>query len=262
MKILVVGNGGREHALAWKLGQSSRVDRVFVAPGNAGTATDAENVDIPATDIKSLLDFARRNEIGLTVVGPEAALGAGLVDAFQKAGLRAFGPSKAASELETSKVFCKNLLRHADVATADYRVFRDARAAITYLTERDDNPVVVKADGLAAGKGVVVCNNREQALEAIERIAIHKEFGDAGNQIVIEERLQGHEASVLAITDGRTIITMPACQDHKRAYDRDAGPNTGGMGAYCPTPLVTDQMLETIEERFLVPTIHQMKRSR
>jgi phosphoribosylamine--glycine ligase len=262
MNILVVGNGGREHALAWKLRQSPRADRVFVAPGNAGTAFDAENVDIPATDIKSLLAFAAQNNIGLTVVGPEAALGAGLVDAFQKAGLRAFGPSKAASELEISKVFCKNLLRHADVATAEYRVFRDARAANTYLKDRDDTPVVVKADGLAAGKGVVVCDNRDQALDAIERIAIRKEFGDAGNQIVIEERLHGQEASVLAVTDGHTIITMPACQDHKRARDGDKGPNTGGMGAYCPTPLVTEQMLASVEERILVPTIHQMKRSR
>ncbi|MFO0788665.1 MAG: phosphoribosylamine--glycine ligase [Pirellulales bacterium] len=262
MNILVVGNGGREHALAWKIRQSPRAERVFVAPGNAGTALDAENVDIPATDVKSLLAFAKQNKIDLTVVGPEAALGAGLVDAFQKAGLRAFGPSKAASELETSKVFCKNLLRHADVATADYRVFRDARAAVTYLKERDDTPVVVKADGLAAGKGVVVCDNRDQALDAIERIGVNKEFGDAGNQIVIEERLHGQEASVLAITDGHTIITMPACQDHKRAHDGDRGPNTGGMGAYCPTPLVTEKMLATVEERILVPTIHQMKRSR
>ncbi|MCC7474545.1 MAG: phosphoribosylamine--glycine ligase [Pirellulales bacterium] len=262
MNILVVGNGGREHALAWKLSQSSRADRVFVAPGNAGTAQDAENVDIPATDVKRLLDFAKQNEIGLTVVGPEAALAAGLVDAFQHTGLRAFGPSKAASELETSKVFCKNLLRHADVATADYRVFRDARAATVYLKERDDMPVVVKADGLAAGKGVIVCDNRDQALDAIERIAIRKEFGEAGNQIVIEERLHGQEASVLAITDGHTIIAMPACQDHKRAHDGDTGPNTGGMGAYCPTPLVNEQMLEYVEERILVPTVHQLKRSR
>jgi len=262
MKLLVVGNGGREHALAWKLGQSSRADRVFVAPGNAGTALEAENVDIPATDVKRLLEFAQQNQIDLTVVGPEAALAVGLVDAFQQAGLRAFGPSKAASELETSKVFCKNLLRHADVATADYHVFRDAREATAYLTERDDTPLVVKADGLAAGKGVIVCDNREQALDAIDRIAIRKEFGEAGNRLVIEERLHGQEASVLAITDGHTIITMPACQDHKRAFDRDTGPNTGGMGAYCPTPLVTDQMLETIEERILIPTVHQMKRSR
>ncbi len=262
MNILVVGNGGREHALAWKLRQSARADRVFVAPGNAGTALDAENVDIPATDVKGLLAFAKQNKIEFTVVGPEAALAVGLVDALQKEGLRAFGPSKAASELETSKVFCKNLLRHADVTTADYRVFRDARAANNYLTNRDDTPVVIKADGLAAGKGVFVCDNREQALDAIERIGIQKEFGDAGNQIVIEERLHGQEASVLAITDGHTIITMPACQDHKRARDGDRGPNTGGMGAYCPTPLVTDQMLASVEERILVPTIHQMKRSR
>ena len=164
MKILVVGNGGREHALAWKIAQSPRADRVFVAPGNAGTAVDAENVDIAATDVPRLVEFARNNAIDLTVVGPEAALAAGLVDAFDDAGLRAFGPSKAAAELEGSKVFCKNLLRHADVPTADYRVFHNAKAAITYLKDRDDVPVVVKADGLAAGKGVIVCDNREQAL--------------------------------------------------------------------------------------------------
>jgi phosphoribosylamine--glycine ligase len=262
MKVLVIGNGGREHALAWKVGQSSRVDRVFVAPGNAGTAIDAENVDIPVVDVKRLLEFAQQNQIELTVVGPEAALAVGVVDSFQDAGLRAFGPTRSASELETSKVFCKNLLRHADVATADYRVFRDARTATTYLKDREDMPVVVKADGLAAGKGVMVCDNRDQALEAIDRIAIQKEFGDAGRQIVIEERLHGEEASVLALTDGHTIITLPACQDHKRAFDGDTGPNTGGMGAYCPTPLVTPHMLEQVEEKILVPTVHQMKRSR
>jgi phosphoribosylamine---glycine ligase len=262
MKVLVVGNGGREHALAWKIGQSSRVERVFVAPGNAGTAIDAVNVDISATDIPKLIGFAKQNEIGLTVVGPEAALAVGLVDAFQREGLKAFGPSRAAADLESSKVFCKNLLRHADVATADYRVFRDAKAAITYLKDREDTPVVVKADGLAAGKGVIVCDNREQALAAVERMAVQKEFGDAGNQLVIEERLHGQEASVLALTDGHTILTMPACQDHKRAHDGDTGPNTGGMGAYCPTPLVTDQLLQKVEEKILVPTIHQLKRSR
>jgi phosphoribosylamine--glycine ligase len=262
MKILVVGNGGREHALAWKLARSSRAERVFVAPGNAGTAMDAENVAIPAADVPRLIDFARQNQIDLTVVGPEAPLAAGLVDAFQQADLRAFGPSKAAAELETSKVFCKNLLRHADVPTADYRVFRDAKAAITYLRERDDVPMVVKADGLAAGKGVIVCDNREQALDAVERIAIRKEFGEAGNQLIIEERLHGHEASVMALTDGHTLLTMPACQDHKRAHDGDTGPNTGGMGAYCPTPLVSDKLLERIEEKIFVPTVHQMKRSR
>jgi phosphoribosylamine--glycine ligase len=262
MKVLVVGSGGREHALAWKIAQSPRVERTFVAPGNAGTAVDAENVPIPATDVGKLLEFARSNSIELTVVGPEAPLAAGLVDAFQKAGLRAFGPTSAAAELETSKVFCKNLLRHADVPTADYRVFRDARAAITFLKDRDDTPVVVKADGLAAGKGVVVCDNREQALAAVERIAVQKEFGAAGNQLLIEERLQGQEASVLAFTDGHTLLTLPACQDHKRAFDGDTGPNTGGMGAYCPTPLVTNQLLQKVEEKILVPTVHQMKRSR
>jgi phosphoribosylamine--glycine ligase len=185
-----------------------------------------------------------------------------VVDAFAAAGLRAFGPSRSAAVLETSKVFCKNLLRHADVPSADYRVFRDAKAASTYLKDRDDIPVVVKADGLAAGKGVVVCDNREQALEAVERIALKKEFGAAGNQLIIEERLHGQEASVLALTDGHTLVTMPPCQDHKRAHDGDTGPNTGGMGAYCPTPLVTDALLRTVEEKILVPTVHQMKRSR
>ena len=262
MNVLVVGNGGREHALAWKIAQSPRADRVFVAPGNAGTALDAENVDISATDVPRLVQFARDNAIDLTVVGPEAALTAGLVDAMNDAGLRAFGPSKVAAELEGSKVFCKELLRHADVPSADYRVFQSAKAAMTYLKDRDDVSVVVKADGLAAGKGVFVCNNREQALEAVDRIASKREFGEAGNQLVIEERLHGHEASVLALTDGRTVLTMPPCQDHKLAWDGDAGPNTGGMGAYSPTPLITDRMLVEVEERILVPTIHQMKRSR
>lgn len=262
MNVLIVGGGGREHALAWKIAQSPRAGTVFVAPGNAGTATDAVNVDIPATDIAGIVNFAKQNDVGLTVVGPEAPLVAGMVDALQDAKLRAFGPSKAAAELEGSKVFCKNLLRHADVPSADYRVFRDAQSAVHYLTERDDAPVVVKADGLAAGKGVIVCRNRTEALEAVERIAGEKEFGDAGNQLVIEERLVGHEASVLAITDGRTILTLPAAQDHKPAHDGDQGPNTGGMGAYCPTPLVTDEMLAQVEESVLVPTVHQMKRSR
>jgi phosphoribosylamine--glycine ligase len=262
MNILVIGNGGREHALAWKIAQSPRAERVFVAPGNAGTAADAENVDIATTNVPRLLEFARQNDIGLTVVGPEAALAAGVVDAFQEAGLRAFGPSKLAAELESSKVFSKNLLRHADVPTAEYRVFQSAKSAITFLKDRDDVPVVVKADGLAAGKGVFVCSNREQALSAVERIAVQKEFGEAGDQLVIEERLHGQEASVLALTDGMTLVVMPACQDHKAAHDGDTGPNTGGMGAYCPTPLVTERLQSQIEEKILVPTVHQLKRSR
>jgi phosphoribosylamine---glycine ligase len=262
MNILVVGEGGREHALAWKIKQSPRADRVFVAPGNAGTALDAENVDISATDFPRLIKFAQENDVKLTVVGPELPLTKGIVDAFQLAGLRIFGPSKVAAELEGSKVFCKSLLRHADVPTADYRVFRTADHAITYLTEREDVPVVVKADGLASGKGVFVCASRGDALEAVKRIGRNREFGDAGNQIVIEERLDGREVSVLALTDGQTIITLPPAQDHKRAYDGDQGPNTGGMGAYCPAPLVTPELLHQIEEQILVPTVHAMKRAR
>jgi phosphoribosylamine--glycine ligase len=262
MKVLIVGEGGREHALAWKIAQSPRVERVFVAPGNAGTALEAENVDISSVDIGRLVKFAQQNEVGLTVVGPEAPLVKGLVDAFREARLRVFGPQKVAAELEGSKVFCKNLLRHADVPTADYQTFRSADDAAAFVQGREDVPCVVKADGLAAGKGVFVCAGRAEALEAVRRIGRNKEFGDAGNQIVIEERLDGVEASVLAITDGRTIVTLPAAQDHKRAFDGDAGPNTGGMGAYCPTPLVGDDLLRTIEEHVLVPTVHALKRAR
>jgi phosphoribosylamine--glycine ligase len=267
MKVLIVGNGGREHALAWKISQSSRVDQIFVAPGNAGTALEAENVAISSTDIAALIALAKKEKIGLTVVGPEAPLALGIVDAFQKEGLRIFGPTQAAAQLESSKVFCKNLLRQADIPTADFQVFRDADSAMRYIkarypNERDRAPVVVKADGLASGKGVIVCSRRQDALDAIDRIARREEFGKAGRQMVIEERLEGPEASVLAITDGKTILTLPPCQDHKAAFDGDTGPNTGGMGAYCPTPIVDTELLESIEERILVPTIHTMKRNR
>lgn len=266
MKVLVVGGGGREHALAWKIGQSSRVSQVFVAPGNAGTATEAdlpiENVVISDTDVPALLKFAKANAIDLAVIGPEAPLAAGITDTFVAAGVRTFGPSKQAAELEASKVFCKNLLRNADVPTADFRTFRDAASARLYLEDREDLPMVVKADGLAAGKGVIVCANREEALEAVERIAGSHEFGAAGNQLVIEERLAGQEASVLAITDGHSIVTLPAAQDHKPAHDGDKGPNTGGMGAYSPTPLITPELMRSVEEKVLVPTVHQLKRMR
>jgi len=272
MKILVVGGGGREHALAWKIAQSQRVQDVFVAPGNAGTAagaqTDAEqhasiqNVAIADSDLPALISFAKQNAVDLVVVGPEGPLAAGLVDALGEAGIRAFGPSKQAAELEASKVFCKNLLRHADVPTADFRTFRDAVSALAYLNDREESPLVVKADGLAAGKGVIVCSNREEAIAAVETITGSPEFASAARQLVIEERLVGQEASVLAITDGQTILTLPAAQDHKPAYDGNQGPNTGGMGAYSPTPVVTDELIAHIEENVLVPTIHQMKRSR
>lgn len=262
MNVLIVGAGGREHALAWKIRQSSHVERVFVAPGNAGCGLDAENVDIAPTDFPRLLKFAHENQVGLTVVGPETPLVQGIADAFQAEKLRIFGPSKLAAELEGSKVFCKNLLRQADVPTADYQVFRDLQRAQTYLRDREDVPVVVKADGLAAGKGVFVCKNRGEALDAVTRIAGDREFGDAGKQIVIEERLDGQEVSLMAITDGRTIGPLTPAQDHKQAFDGDTGPNTGGMGAYCPAPVVSAADLRRIEEQVLVPVVHAMKRAR
>lgn len=267
LNVLIVGSGGREHALAWKIRQSPRVRRVYVAPGNSGTAIDATNVDIAQTDHDALIAFAKSNQVGLCVIGPEAPLVAGLVDDMQAAGLRVFGPSKAAAELEGSKVFCKNLLRSADIPTADYRTFRSAEDASRYIKDRFSEPtdpvhVVVKADGLAAGKGVVVCQNRSEALEAIDRIAGRREFGVAGRELIIEERLTGPEVSVLAITDGETIVTLPAAQDHKPAHDGDVGPNTGGMGAYCPAPVLDAELTSRVEESVLVPIVHAMKRSR
>lgn len=267
MKVLVVGGGGREHALAWKLGLSPKVDQVFVAPGNAGTAVDATNVAIAATDKPAIIEFAKANQIDLVVVGPEAPLVDGLVDDLDAAGILAFGPSAEAAELEGSKVFCKNLLHIANIPSAGFRAFRRGEDATRYIKERypepnEPVPVVVKADGLAAGKGVIVCSHREDALQAIERICGDREFGDAGNELIIEEKLMGQEASVLAITDGETIITLPAAQDHKPAYDGDKGPNTGGMGAYCPTPVIDEAMMQKVEEEVLVPIVHAMKRAR
>ena len=260
MKVLVIGGGGREHALAWKISQSPRVDRVFVAPGNVGTFFDAENVAINPLDFPKVIQFAKENNIGLVAVGPEQPLCAGIVDALKSEGLRVFGPSKAAAQLEGSKIFCKNTLKMGLIPTADFATFTDADAAINYLKNRDDIPVVVKADGLAAGKGVYVCQNREEALNAVQEMTIDKKFGMAGEKLVIEEKLDGQEASVLAITDGKTILTLPPCQDHKPAYDGDKGPNTGGMGAYCPAPLVDEKSLRWIEENILVRTVHVMNR--
>ncbi len=267
MRVLVVGNGGREHALAWRLSQSPRMKRLWIAPGNAGTAQEGENVSIAADDIKGLVQFAKKEKVDLVVVGPELPLSLGLVDALASEKIRAFGPSRAAAQLESSKVFCKLLLRQADVPTADYQVFRDADSAMRYVkarypNDRDRTPLVVKADGLASGKGVIVCSRREEVLDAIDRIGRKSEFGKAGLQMVIEERLEGPEVSVLAITDGRTIVPLPAAQDHKAAYDGDTGPNTGGMGAYSPTPIMTEELLETIQDKILVPSIHTMKRNR
>ena len=262
MKVLVVGKGGREHALVWKLAQSPRVTRVFCAPGNAGTAAAGANVPIEATDTDALVRFARSEAIGLTVVGPEEPLARGLVDAFQKERLRVFGPTREAAQLEASKAFAKHLMRGADVPTAEFRVFDHPDPARHYIETRE-YPVVVKADGLAAGKGVIVCATTEEALAAIDRIMVREEFGrTAGRQVVIEKKLDGEELSILAIVSGRTIVPLQPTQDHKAALDNDQGPNTGGMGAYCPAPIGTPELMANIEETVLVPTVHALKRGR
>ena len=259
MKILVIGSGGREHALVWKLAQSPLVTKIYCAPGNAGTALDGENVNIPADDISRLLHFARENQIDLTVVGPEAPLVAGIADEFRKSGLNVFGPSAAAARLEGSKVFTKKLLRRANVPSADFQVFTRLAEALEFIDQNEEGPMVVKADGLAAGKGVFVCKNRSEARSACKSILQDRTFGDAGRSIIIEECLEGQEASILAIVDGDVIIPLDAAQDHKRAFDGDKGPNTGGMGAYCPAPLVTEKLMDEIIQRVLIPTVHTMR---
>ncbi len=331
MKVLVIGKGGREHALCWKLKQSKRATTIYCAPGNAGTAIDVLNVPIEAEDLRGLVQFAKREDVGLTLVGPEAPLVKGLVDAFQREGLKIFGPKREAAEIEGSKVFAKELMRQAGIPTAEYRVFHSSPDAENYVLSREvallvrsrgrstlrhtlhcrtagetleavdrimdpremmspgvqveieergrkrvfsareeardfvlGRPLglVIKADGLAGGKGVYVCDNLRQALEAIDQIMFRRVFGQAGDRVLIEERLDGREVSVLAITDGRTIIPLETCQDHKRAFDHDEGPNTGGMGAFSPSNTIEPAMMEQIEREVLVPTIHALKRAR
>src|SRR5271155_2905829 len=331
LKVLVVGKGGREHALCWKLKQSPRVTFVFCAPGNAGTALDAQNVAVEPGDFRGLIQFAKREGVGLTVVGPEEPLAKGIVDVFQREGLRIFGPRKEAAELEGSKLFAKELMRQAGIPTADYRVFRSGPDAELYVRSREvalivrsrgrstirhtlhcrtagetldaidrimdpremlspgvqveieergekrvfgsaaeardfvlGRPLgmVLKADGLAAGKGVYVCDNLRQALVAIDQIMVRRIFGQAGDRLIIEERLDGHEASVLAITDGRTIIPLESSQDYKSALDHDEGPNTGGMGAFSPTAGLDRDLMDQVESEILVPVIHALKRAR
>jgi len=258
-KVLVVGNGGREHTLAWKLMQSPQVEEVFCAPGNAGTAKDVTNVDISATDIDGLIKFAKEKSIDLTVIGPEAPLVVGIVDAFQAAKLRVFGPSKAAARLEGSKAFSKEIMNQAKVPTAEYQAFHDPENAIHFISEREEAPLVVKADGLAAGKGVTVCSTKEEAIAAVKQSMVDGAFGEAGSKIIIEERLEGQEVSVLALVDGRTIVTLEPAQDHKAAHDGDTGPNTGGMGAYSPSPFATPEFMDDVIENVLIPTIHTMR---
>ena len=259
MKILVVGSGGREHALVWKLRQSPLVQHIWCAPGNAGTGLDAENVNIPADDLPRLMKFARDRAVDLTVVGPEAPLVAGIVDEFRRNGLTIFGPTAAAARLEGSKVFTKKLLRRASIPTADFAVFTRYADAERYIEEGPEQPLVVKADGLAAGKGVAVCATRAEAKAAVRSMLVDRTFGAAGNQIIIEECLVGQEASILAIIDGDTIVPLDTAQDHKRAHDGDQGPNTGGMGAYSPAPVVTPEIMDEIVRRILIPTVHTMK---
>lgn len=331
LKVLVVGKGGREHALCWRLKQSPKVSVVFCAPGNAGTAQEGQNVPIEPGDFRALTQFARREGIGLTIVGPEEPLVNGIVDYFQREGLRVFGPRKDAAELEGSKVFAKDLMRQAGIPTADYRLFRSAPDAEHYILSREVSlilrsrgrstirhtlmcrtavetleaidrimdpremlspgvqveieergqkrlfdtaaeardhvlgrplGVVLKADGLAAGKGVYVCDNLRQALNAVEQLMVRRIYGRAGDRLILEERLDGQEASILALTDGRTIIPLETSQDHKRAFDHDEGPNTGGMGAYSPAPVITPDLMDQIEREILVPVVHAMKRAR
>jgi phosphoribosylamine--glycine ligase len=256
MNILIVGSGGREHALAWKLRQSPRVDKLFCAPGNAGIGEIAELIAIKAEDLVGLLKFARTSKIDLTVVGPEVPLTLGIVGLFEKDGMKVFGPSKLAAEIEGSKVFAKEFMRKYKIPTAEFRIFDAAHRydAERYIDEVPA-PIVLKADGLAAGKGVVVCETKEKALEVLHEMMVQKVFGEAGERVVIEECMVGEEASLLAITDGVQFVTLPAAQDHKRILDGDRGKNTGGMGAYAPTPFITEKTLEKIKRSIIKPTL-------
>ncbi len=260
-KVLVIGSGGREHALVWKLAQSPLIDKIYAAPGNPGIGALAQCINIKADDIEGLLQFARENGINLTVVGPEAPLVKGIVDRFRQVGLLIFGPTAAAARLEGSKVFSKNLFKKYGIPTARYEVFDEIEAACNYARRYTDAglPVVIKADGLAAGKGVVVAANQIDAEEAIYSIMQDKSFGESGDQVVIEECLMGEELSFFAISDGKDFIPLLSAQDHKRIYDNDEGPNTGGMGAYTNPPLYTEQLRDQILDEVIKPTIEAMR---
>jgi phosphoribosylamine--glycine ligase len=257
MKLLVIGGGGREHALAWKLVQSPNVATVYVAPGNAGTAEENRIRNVPLTDIPALVEFAQREKIALTVVGPEAPLAAGMVDAFHDAGLRIFGPTQAAAQLESSKDYAKAFMQRHRIPTAAYGTFDDARAAHDYISGRGA-PIVVKADGLAAGKGVVVAQTPDEAHAAVDAMLGSKALGEAGARVVIEDFLQGEEASFIVMVDGRNVLPLASSQDHKRLRDNDKGPNTGGMGAYSPAPIITPSMHARIMREVILPTVNGM----
>ena len=260
MKVLIIGNGGREHALAWKVAQAESISQVYVAPGNAGTDGEAKvsNVNIGVEDIAGLLEFAKSEDIGLTIVGPEAPLVIGVVDAFTAAGLKCFGPTEGAAQLEGSKAFTKDFLAKHQIPTAAYQVFTDADSACQYIAEQGA-PIVVKADGLAAGKGVIVASTIEQAQDAARDMLIDNKFGDAGARVVVEEFLAGEEASFIVMVDGENILPLATSQDHKARDNGDQGPNTGGMGAYSPAPVVDDAMHTRIMNEVIIPTVEGMK---
>ncbi|MDX6917970.1 phosphoribosylamine--glycine ligase [Pectobacterium carotovorum] len=259
MNILVIGNGGREHALAWKAAQSPLAKHVYVAPGNAGTALEPAltNVDIAATDIPALVAFAQENRIDLTIVGPETPLVLGVVDAFQSAGLKIFGPTQGAAQLEGSKAFTKDFLARHSIPTAEYQNFTEVEPALAYVRSKGA-PIVIKADGLAAGKGVIVAMTLQEAENAIQDMLAGNAFGDAGHRIVVEEFLDGEEASFIVMVDGKNVLPMATSQDHKRVGDKDTGPNTGGMGAYSPAPVVTDEIHQRVMDQVIWPTVNGM----
>ena len=261
MKILVIGSGGREHAIVWKLAQSELCEKVFVAPGNAGTADEpkTENIDLNAEDLESLLAFAKNKEIDLTIVGPEAPLVMGLIDLFEKNNLLCLGPNKLAAQMEGSKIFMKDVLKKGNIPTATYEVFTDPESARKFL-ETCDIPIVLKADGLAAGKGVIVAFSRDEALEALNSLMVEQKLGTAGDNLVIEEFLKGEEASFIVLCDGKNVISLASSQDHKQRDDGDRGPNTGGMGAYSPAPLITEELNEVIMKDIIHPTLAELRR--
>ena len=260
MNELLIGNGGLEHAIAWKLAQSKNLTRLYIAQGNPGTAQCGENIPVSADNIDELLDFSKQNDIGLVVVGPEDPLAAGLVDKFEAAGIKAFGPSRGAAQLEADKAFAKQLMRASSISTAEGRCFDRFSDAKAYIASRDES-VVVKAVGLAKGKGVFVCDDPADGILAAEKIMCDEIFGAAGNKIIVEDKLLGEEASILAFVDGRNIYVMESSQDHKAIGDGDTGPNTGGMGAYSPAPIVTDELISHITHEILVPVVDGMNRN-
>ncbi|WP_022949806.1 phosphoribosylamine--glycine ligase [Methylohalobius crimeensis] len=259
MKVLIIGGGGREHAFAWKMAHSAEVEKVYVAPGNAGTALEpkVENVAIPAEDLSGLADFAREEKVDLTVVGPEAPLVAGVVDLFQTRGLPCFGPSQAAARLEGSKAFCKDFMQRHRIPTAAYATFTEAEAAVDYIRSQG-TPIVIKADGLAAGKGVVIARSESEAIEAVRRMMAEGVFGEAGRRVVIEEFLEGEEASFMVMADGENVLALATSQDHKPLQDGDQGPNTGGMGAYSPASVITPEIEQRVLNQVIQPTVQGM----